>query len=47
MDFNRDTNISINNLAKNYNIDTDKYTDIKLIKKLFFPIYKDYMKSES
>ena len=46
MDFNRDNNISINNLAKNYNIDTEKYTDIKLIKKLFFPIYKNYIDNQ-
>lgn len=43
MDFNRKTNISLINLAKNYNIDYEKYTDIKLFKKLFLPVYKDYM----
>ena len=43
MDFNRNDNISLVNLAKKYNIDTDKYTDIKLIKKLFFLVYKEHL----
>jgi hypothetical protein len=47
MDFNRNDNISINNLADRYNIDTDKYTDIKLIKKLFPLVYKDYILNEN
>jgi DNA polymerase III epsilon subunit-like protein len=47
MDFNRDSNISLVNLAKKYNIDSEKYTDIKLFKKLFIPVYKDYIKKNS
>ena len=38
MDFNRDDNISLINLAKKFNIDTEKYTDIKLIKIIFTSI---------
>ena len=40
MDFNRNDNISLINLAKKFNINYEKYTDIKLIKKLFLPVYK-------
>lgn len=37
-------NTSLINLAKKYNINTEKYKDLKLIKKLFIPIYNDYIK---
>ena len=47
MDFNRNDNISLINLAKKFNINYEKYTDIKLIKKLFLPVYKNYMLSEN
>jgi DNA polymerase III epsilon subunit-like protein len=47
MDFNRNDNISLINLAKKFNIDTEKYSDIKLIKKLFLPVYKNYMLNEN
>ena len=47
MDFNRTDNISLKNLAKKFNIDYEKYTDIKLIKKLFLPVYKNYMLIEN
>jgi hypothetical protein len=43
MDFNRNDNISLINLSKKYNIDNNKYTDIKLIKKIFLPVYKEYI----
>jgi len=43
MDFDRDDNISLINLAKKFKIDTEKNTDIKIIKKVFIPIYKNYI----
>jgi len=47
MDFNRNDNISLINLSKKYNIDNNKYTDIKLIKKLFLPVYNNYIKNNN
>ena len=47
MDFNRSDNISLLNLSKKYNIDTEKYSDLKLIKKLFPLIYKEYLVSSN
>ena len=45
MDFNRNDSISLNNLCKKYNIDNEKYTDIKLIKKVFPLVYDEYLKT--
>ena len=45
MDFNRNDNISLVNLAKKFNINMEKYTDIKLLKKLFPSLYNEYLKN--
>jgi hypothetical protein len=34
---------SLVNIAKHFNIDTEKYTDIKLMKKVFPKLYKNYL----
>jgi DNA polymerase III epsilon subunit-like protein len=47
MDFDREDKISLANLADKYNIDKEKYTDIKLIKKIFPLEYDDYLKKEN
>lgn len=46
MDFNRNNSISLFNLSKKYNID-EKYSDIKLLKKLFPIIYLEYLDKET
>tara|TARA_Y100000589_G_C27171737_1_gene637013 strand:+ start:974 stop:1531 length:558 start_codon:yes stop_codon:yes gene_type:complete len=47
MDFNRKDNISLINLATKFNINTEKYTDIKLIKKIFLLAYNEYLNNKN